>query len=329
MSRVTWQQFHQSATSATPSEAVSELLAIIGANASEAVLKKAQRDIKAKSKELAARPVEVGRAAVRTSHDYPVFMAIAEHVGIRGSGGVDPINELPGIIDAWHKFTANPADISDDVSQPVFRIPWSVLDRWDPSSFRPIVWGCDPAILKPIGSLLTRRLEPVDRENYEFDDLTPITIHFDGSIDPRDTSDSNDYTMKLFFARPGDVVVSKIDLKNGVVGIAPDDLPNIVVTNHFVVYVPDATQIFAPYLIRLVQTDFFKDYLWRKKVGSEGRKEVKIDLFEATLIPVPDLDVQKALVSEWLAIEAEAGELERRMAAEQKTLNQQLLQGRV
>jgi len=329
MVRVTWNQLNSAIAHPTHTGAAHDVLSMLGPTTDEAAFKEAQKTIKAEARELAARPVLAGREAVRAAHDYQVFMAVAKHVGIRGSGLVDPINELPAIVEAWRRFTAKPLDLTADVTQAIFRVPWSSLDRWDPSSFRPILWDCDPKLLRPLGSLFTKRLEPVDRTTYDFDSLMPITIHFDGSIDPRDTSDSNDYTMDLFFARAGDVVVSKIDLKNGVVGIVSDTLTNVVVTNHFVVYVPDATQVFAPYLIRLVQTDFFKDYLWRKKVGSEGRKEVKIDLFEAIEIPVPDLDVQKALVADWLALEAEEASVKERMAAAKTDLNGRLIRATV
>jgi type I restriction enzyme S subunit len=52
----------------------------------------------------------------------------------------------------------------------------------------------------------------------------------------------------LSFARPGNIVVAKIDLKNGAVGIVPD-WPNVVVTNHFAVYSPDCSRLVPEYLI--------------------------------------------------------------------------------
>jgi type I restriction enzyme S subunit len=68
--------------------------------------------------------------------------------------------------------------------------------------------------------------------------------------------------MDLFFARPGDIVVAKIDLKNGAVGLVPD-WNNVVVTNHFAVYKPDLTRVSPEYFLRIIQTSFFKSYLWR------------------------------------------------------------------
>jgi type I restriction enzyme M protein len=264
--------------------------------------------------------------AVRKKYDYPIFMAVAEHVGIRGSGKTDPENELPQVAAEWRAFLKNPTKITPDVSRQVFRMNWSELDRWDPTSFRPIEWKCSPELLRPIGKILRKRIEPVSEE-IDFTDLTPITIHFDGSVEQRDTSDTDEYTMELFFAQPGDIVLSKIDLKNGAVGLVPEKLKNVAVTNHFVVYEPDAQQLYPPYLIRLIQATFFKDYLWRKKVGSEGRKEVKIELFESTLIPLPDVETQKKLVEQWVRLEKDKAEIEKRIEENRKTLDPELLAG--
>lgn len=255
-------------------------------------------------------------------------MAVAEHVGIRASGKTDPENELPDILDSWRKYLNQPDSIPVDVTKALFKIQWSKLDRWDPSSFRPIEWQCSNEFLRPIGQVLKKRFELVDRDEVDFSDLTPITIHFDGSVEPRDMTDTDDYTMDLFFAKPGDIVLSKIDLKNGAVGIIPDSLTNVVVTSHFVVYEPVLSQVYPPYLIRLIQTRFFKDYLWRKKVGSEGRKEVKLDLFESTGIPLPpDVEVQKVVVAEWVRLEEEKRTTDRKMEMAKKRLETLLIRG--
>lgn len=152
--------------------------------------------------------------------------------------------------------------------------------------------------MAPIGSVLHPRKEKVDRSDFSFDELQPITLHFDGSIDRREVEAGREYKMDLFFARPGDIVVAKIDLKNGAVGIVPD-WENVVVTGHFAVYQPDISRVEPEYLIRLIQTRFFRAYLWRNKVGAEGRKEVKLDFFESIHIPLPSLNVQRDLMGYW------------------------------
>lgn len=179
-----------------------------------------------------------------------------------------------------------------------FGVRFKQLSRFDPASFQRIVWHWPTEVMAPIGSVLLERKEKVDRKQIDFANLQPITIHFDGSIDRRAVSGNRAYTMDLFFAHPGDVVVAKIDLKNGAVGIVPD-WPNVVVTGHFAVYEPDRTKLIPEYLMLVIQARFFKDHLWRNKVGAEGRKEVKLDFFEATKIPLPPLDMQRAIVARW------------------------------
>jgi len=153
--------------------------------------------------------------------------------------------------------------------------------------------------MKPIGGLVRLRKERVDKRAFKFSDLQPITIHFDGSVERRAVETGREYSMDLWFARPGDIVVAKIDLKNGAVGIVPSDWSNVVVTGHFAVYDPDRTKLLPEYLHRIVQTEFFKAHLWRNKVGAEGRKEVKLDFFEGERIPLPSLEEQKAIVERW------------------------------
>jgi len=179
-----------------------------------------------------------------------------------------------------------------------FAVLFSSLYRWDPSSFYRITWHWPESVLRSIGSCLIPRKEKVDTKRFAFVDLQPFTIHLDGSVDRREVGAGREYSMDLFFARPGDIVVAKIDLKNGAVGIVPD-WENVVVTNHFAVYEPNLDLIVPEYFHLLIQTDFFKAHLWRNKVGAEGRKEVKLDFFEGQKIPVPDKGIQQAIANHW------------------------------
>ncbi len=180
-----------------------------------------------------------------------------------------------------------------------FAVWFKDLGRWDASSFHRIKWHWPKRVLAPIGSVLRLRKERVDKAAFKFSDLQPITIHFDGSVDKRVVDANREYSMDLWFARPGDIVVAKIDLKNGAVGIVPPDWKNVVVTGHFAVYEPDRSRLVPEYLHRIIQVGFFKAHLWRNKVGAEGRKEVKLDFFEEEHIPIPPLAEQKAIITRW------------------------------
>ena len=191
-----------------------------------------------------------------------------------------------------------------------FLVSFSGIKRWDPNSFHCIQWHWPPSMMAPIGTVLSPRKEKTDRSNISFSDLMPVTIHFDGSIEPRKVSGDKEYTMELFWARPGDIVASKIDLKNGAVAIIPDKWDKAVVTNHFAIYESDLDRLDPKYFHLLIQTRFFKEHLWRNKVGAEGRKEVKLEFFESLEVPVPPLSVQQKIVAYWEAAIAKASLLE-------------------
>lgn len=206
-----------------------------------------------------------------------------------------------------------------------FGVWFKDLKRWDVSSFYRIAWHWPQEAMIPLGDLLTLQKEKVDRKKFEFADLQPITIHFDGSIDKRKIKGNREYTMGLFFARPGDVIVAKIDLKNGAVAIVPDDWQDVVVTSHFAVYQLDRSRVEPGYFHRVIQAPFFKRHLWRNKVGAEGRKEVKLDFFAAQRIPIPPLLMQQAIVSAWELAQREVAKARRRIQSLQDKIESDFL----
>jgi type I restriction enzyme S subunit len=189
-----------------------------------------------------------------------------------------------------------------------FAIRFRELERWDPASFERITWHWPKEMMAEIGSVLKLRKEKVDRSRFAFSELQPITIHFDGSVDHREVDGNREYKMDLLYAHPGDIVVAKIDLKNGAVATVPTDWRNVVVTNHFAVYEPDRSKLLPEYLQRIIQTSFFKSLLWRNKVGAEGRKEVKLDFFESLQVPLLPLPMQHAILERWDKTQREISE---------------------
>jgi type I restriction enzyme S subunit len=79
--------------------------------------------------------------------------------------------------------------------------------------------------------------------------------------------------MDLFYALPGDIMVAKIDLKNGAVAIVPMEWKNIVVTSHFAVYEPDRSKLLPEYFQRIIQTTFLSHCFGEIKLGPKGVKK--------------------------------------------------------
>ena len=173
---------------------------------------------------------------------------------------------------------------------------FQALDRWDGYTVPPLHFP-GRASRQAIGSLLRRRIEPVNMRDHSFGSLQPITIHFNGLVSKRAVKKDRQYKMALFRARPSDLVLSKIDLKNGAVGVLPSDWDNAVVTSHFAIYEPDIERLHPIFLRYLVQTANFKRWLWANRSGADGRTEVKLPIFEGLEIALPSIAEQQAAVT--------------------------------
>ena len=191
---------------------------------------------------------------------------------------------------------------------------WRDMLRWDWVMRSDLVGMSHFERQEPIGALLRRRTEKVDRSKVRFSELLPISIHFDGSVSKRSLEAGREYTLPLLHANPGDIVLSKIDLKNGAVGIVPDGWANAVVTTHFAVYEALPDKVLTAFFRLLIQTPLLKEWLGSNKSGADGRKEVKLEDFEDLEVPLPTLTEQRALVRAHEKALARAGELEQEAA---------------
>ena len=183
------------------------------------------------------------------------------------------------------------------------------MERWDEFTIQTLSAGLWP--VERLGNVLLPRKDMVDRKISEFNTLQPISIHFDGSVSKRVVAEGISYKLKMLRAEPGDIVLSKIDLKNGALTVLPD-WPNAVVTTHFKVYEAHSERLFARFLQRLMQTKPIKTWLWQNRSGADGRTEVKIEVFENLAIPLPPLLEQQCLITALEAAQQSATDLQRR-----------------
>jgi len=172
------------------------------------------------------------------------------------------------------------------------------VKRLDPKRYRYQREGPPPQGLRRLGDLLTRRSEKVDRSEYTFEDLQLVSLHFDGSMSARDVKAwRKDIKGALWFAYPGDLVYSKIDARNGAIGLVPDELGRIAVTSEYPVY-QVKEGISAEYLKIVLRTLQFTDLLKAMAAGHSGRKRIQPSELEDVLIPVPLLDQQRKIAAE-------------------------------
>lgn len=160
--------------------------------------------------------------------------------------------------------------------------------------------------------MLVARHEPV-RVDGALGDWQAITIKFSGEVLPRDRADA--FKGAMFATYPGDLAFSKIDARNGAVGLIPDSIAKAVVTSEYPVFTPKADKLRAAYLHHLLRAEHFKADLQSKASGTSGRKRVTPEGFLNLEVPVPALDEQDALVSTYTADLSRAAQLEQEASA--------------
>lgn len=176
------------------------------------------------------------------------------------------------------------------------------MERWTPGGNA--TWDASFPMV-PLGELLRTRRQQVSCR--EFTQFQPITIHFDGSVVPRNRAEP--FQGAMFAAYSGDLIYSKIDVRNGAIGLVPENIPRVVVTSEYPVSVPDAKQVDARYLALLLRLPSFLRLLRAAASGTSGRKRVHGESFAQLEIPLPELTDQRRLLVDYEMAQIRAAKL--------------------
>ena len=160
----------------------------------------------------------------------------------------------------------------------------------------------------PLRDLVSPRREAVTPPSDTFGDWTPITVHLNGEISARERTVP--YKGSMFAAYPGDVVFSKIDARNGAIGVLQEGITKAVVTPEFPVFVPLPERLDGGFVKLVLRTGNFLAALRLKASGTSGRKRITPDAFADLRVPLPPLNEQRAMVAAHRAALARAADLE-------------------
>ncbi|MFD2174777.1 hypothetical protein [Rhodobacter lacus] len=178
-------------------------------------------------------------------------------------------------------------------------VPFSEVATWNVSAQFAAKWHWEDLHVHELGWALTRRSEAALDSLRPNSEVTLLTIRFDGSIERRDPTKISEVKGKLFRVFPGDVVFSKIDVRNGAIGIAPDDIPNMCATSEFPVYTVDLGKAEPDYIKLLFRTDAFMRLLNSMISGASGRKRIQPTQLQDAKVPLPGLPTQNAIADVW------------------------------
>ena len=159
---------------------------------------------------------------------------------------------------------------------------------------------------------MTPRREIVTLDEGDLNGWTPITIHFNGSIVPRDMRGKRTFKSRLYAVYSGDLVFSKIDFRNGAIGLLPEEIPQAVVTAEYPAYQIDREQVAPEYLALLLRTAEFRRLVNASVSGTSGRKRAQPGEFIKIEIPLPKIQTQRALATAYHQAKTQADVLEQR-----------------
>lgn len=188
---------------------------------------------------------------------------------------------------------------SNIIAPRAFGVWWKDLHRWGVKSFQSSQWQWPPSAIKKLTSALERRCEPVDKTSFKLRPEHFVSLRFTGEVEQRDLHGKNEFKGALFFARAGDIIYSKIDVRNGAIGIVPAEVPIATVTSEFPVYRIKKDVTLSEYVQLVFRTEHFRRIINGMVSGTSGRKRVQPDDLENVEIPLPTLAEQKAIVARW------------------------------
>jgi len=229
-----------------------------------------------------------------------VFMAEALKVGYDTSGKPIEENDLIPIVNLWKKFKEG--EFSDErilsVKPLVFVINREKLgDRIDVKhvylNFLKDKKQEMIAKWKEKGYKVERLSDLAQPSNNTFktnpnDKYLFVSVHFDGSISPRNRSwekEKTKYT-ELIRLNKDDIILSRIDLVDGAVSVVPKELDGAVCSKEFIV-LKTKEGVNPFYLWLILRTDYVKAFVKGKMTGVTGRHRIKWEDIKDLEVPVP------------------------------------------
>lgn len=200
------------------------------------------------------------------------------------------------------------------INNRAFIANWSELGRWDTNSLFAVAWAWPEEILKPLSEAVVRQIEPVETQQGTREIPIIQKISFGGRLTVREEEQRHNYKGKLFWAYPGNLVYSKIRVKQGSVAIVPEGLPQVAVSNEYPVYRIRPEIALPIYLTLVLRSSAFKQLLDGLSNGGSSKTRVAANTLENLTVPLPPLPVQTAIVEAYETGVAEAARLRQEAA---------------
>ena len=118
-------------------------------------------------------------------------------------------------------------------------------------------------------------------------------------------------TKRQFYVKTGQLVMSRIDVRNGAIGLVPKELDGAIVSNDFWVYDFDESKVYPEFLALYVKTPNFLEEVNRTSSGTTHRIRAEETPFLEIQIPLPPLTEQRRIVAHIESLAARVNEAQR------------------
>ena len=150
-----------------------------------------------------------------------------------------------------------------------------------------------------ISQLLVKNNESIIIEDEKLYKRVTVKINANGVVLRDEEYGKNIGTKRQFIAKEGQMIVSKIDARNGAFGLIPSELDGAIVTNDFPLFDIDHHLVNKNYLILLAKTNLFVGFAKSCSSGTTNRQRMDMDKFLTLEIPLPLISEQEAIVKNY------------------------------
>ncbi len=149
----------------------------------------------------------------------------------------------------------------------------------------------------PLGELLIRSEESVNIVPTERYNEVTVRLWGKGVVLRGEVQGQEIASAKRVPLRAGQFILSRIDARNGALGIVPDTLDGAVVSNDFPTYNIVETRLFTPFLGWISRTRPFVDLCRAASEGTTNRVRLQEERFLRMAISLPPLPEQRRIVA--------------------------------
>ncbi len=140
-------------------------------------------------------------------------------------------------------------------------------------------------------------------------------------VELREIKKGSEIISRQFLARSGQFIISKIDARNGAMGIVPFDLNDAIVTSDFLLFDLNLGTVDPHYFRYITQTSFFDSECKRCSEGSTNRVRLKVDKFLNIQVSLPPLSEQQRIVSKIEGVKTKLDRIKVIRAEQEKEIN--------